>query len=56
MEIEEYDGHFIYRPKKYPGPIAINCKPSEACKEYHKNAKIQINISDELKESLHIDK
>ncbi len=35
---------FIYRPENYPGPIAIDCKPTKECDEYHKNAKVQINI------------
>lgn len=43
MEIEEKDGYIVYRPKNYPGPIAIDMTPSEACREYHRNAEIQIN-------------
>lgn len=35
---------FIYRAENYPGPIAIDVKPSKECDEYHKNSKVQINI------------
>jgi hypothetical protein len=35
---------FIYRTENYPGPIAIDCKPSKECDEYHKNSRIQINL------------
>lgn len=35
---------FIYRPENYTGPVAIDCKPSKECDEYHKNSKVQINI------------
>lgn len=34
---------FIYLPDKYPGPIAMDAKPSKKCDEYHKNSCIQIN-------------
>jgi hypothetical protein len=32
---------FIYRPAHYPGPVAIDMKPSEELKDYHKNSCIQ---------------
>ena len=35
---------FVYKPENYPGPIAIDMKVSKELDEYHKNAKIQINI------------
>ena len=35
---------FVNRPEKYEGPIAIDCKPSKKCDDYHKNSVIQINI------------
>lgn len=35
---------FIIRPENYPGPMAIDCKPSKECDEYHQNSKVQINI------------
>lgn len=31
---------FVYRPDLYSGPIAIDCKPSKECDEYHKNSVI----------------
>ncbi len=40
---------FVYRPKNYPGPVAIDRKPSKECDEYHKNVKIQINITKNFK-------
>jgi hypothetical protein len=36
--------YFIYRPKIYPGPIAIDMKPSKELIEYHENSSIQINM------------
>ena len=37
---------FVYRTEKYPGPIAIDCKPSKELREYHENSLIQINIGE----------
>jgi hypothetical protein len=31
-----------YKPKNYPGPIAIDIKPSEECKEYHENSTVEV--------------
>jgi len=48
MKNEEYkqigENSFVFKPEKYPGPIAINVIPSPELIEYHKNAKIQINV------------
>lgn len=41
--MKNYSGEFIYKPEKYPGPIAIDIKPSKELKEYHENSCIQIN-------------
>ncbi len=43
---------FIYRPENNLDPIATDCTVSEALKEYHKNSRVQINISKELMEEL----
>jgi hypothetical protein len=37
---------FIYKPEKYEGCKAIDIKPSEELKKYHKNSVIQINTND----------
>ena len=44
LKNHDYSSAFIYRPKKYEGPIALDMKPSEACKQYHKNLVIQFNV------------
>jgi len=41
------ENSFIYIPEKYPGPIAIDMKPSKECDEYHKNSYIQVNMNNE---------
>lgn len=41
----------IYRPKNYPGPEALNAIPSKEMIDYHKNAKVQINLSQEMKDA-----
>jgi hypothetical protein len=38
----------IYKPEKYEDAIAIDIKPSEELKEYHKNSVIQINMNDKI--------
>jgi hypothetical protein len=42
--LEKKTGEFTYLSENYPGPIAIDCKPSKECDEYHKNSKVQINL------------
>ena len=37
-----YGNALVYRPPKYSGPIAINQIPSEECKKYHENSRIQV--------------
>ena len=37
------DNSFFYKTEKYPGPVAIDMKPSKECQEYHQNSVIQIN-------------
>lgn len=37
----------IFRPKNYPGPIALDAIPSKECQEYHRNSSIQINMPNE---------
>lgn len=41
--MKENSREFIYRPEKYPGPIANDMKPSKELKKYHENSCIQIN-------------
>jgi hypothetical protein len=41
-----YCSSLIYRPENYNGPIAIDIKPSNECKQYHENSYIQTNIED----------
>jgi len=42
-------GDFVYRPEKGSEvPIAIDMKPSEACKEYHRKSLVQINIPESM--------
>lgn len=39
---------FIFKPENYSGPIAIDCKPSKECDEYHKNSKVYITLNEEI--------
>ncbi len=34
----------IFKSENYPGPMAIDVKPSKECREYHENSCIQVNI------------
>jgi hypothetical protein len=37
---------YVYRPKNYDGPLAIDNVPSEECKRFHENSSIVFILHD----------